>query len=208
MRTHLGTTITQALVGLHPAGKCGESVLKPAIAAALCAAGYSVDVEDTMELLTDRLPAWRSKDTTEVVPTLGRRRVEIVVYKEGRPVALVETESDLKDLRAAGVSKRSGHYDVWSIASSAAGSYFNSYKSLERMATMALYVFHEQRHGRRLRVDEATARATAIRSDLPMDHNPLALPLFLVSGACRDTDHQVLAARLASLDAELLCARQ
>ena len=120
-------------------GKVGQRLLQPKIAQVLSASGYDVDVEDTRGFFPPGLPAWRDKQTFEVVPTSGRRRIDLVVRKNEEVVALIEAESDLNDLREHGVSGRSGHYDVFSIASQADGTWFDSYKSLERLAAAAWY---------------------------------------------------------------------
>ena len=62
-----------------------------------------------------------------------------MIRKQGSVVCLIETESDLNDLREQGVSGRSGHYDVLSVARRDDGTWFHSYKSLERMAAAAWY---------------------------------------------------------------------
>ena len=204
MKEHLRLTITQAISALSINGNCGNKLLHPVVADALRAAGYEADKEDTKRLLGAGLPVWRSKDSGEVERTQGRRRVDIVVYKQGRLVALIEIESSLDDLCQLGVSRRNGHYDVSSIARCASAIFFNSYKSLERMAATAFYVSLQEQ----LDTEEAVARLSAIRSDLPTDHNPLGVHLLLVSGRCRKTDREILAARLKSLDAELMCVRQ
>lgn len=75
----------------------------------------------------------------EEIPTRARRIIDLVVYRSGSPVALIEAESDLNDLVNSGTTRRNGHYDVASIGRSANGANFNSYKSLERMASAAFY---------------------------------------------------------------------
>ena len=207
MRDHLRQVIVRATSSLSIEGKCGQRVLQPAVAAALEAAGYTTDIEDAKRLLGTALPVWRSKDTSLIEATRGRRRVDIVVYFQGRLAALVETESDLNDLRRSGVTKRNGHYDVSSIALSASARYFNSYKSLERMAAAAFYAHCAQELGCPIDPNAAEARLSQIQSDSPADHNPLGVHLFLVSGECREIDHEILAPRLSSLNAELLCVR-
>lgn len=204
MRERIRNIILNVTSTLSIRGKCGKLLLQPTIAAELSAAGYTADVEDTKLLLCAGLPVWRSKDNGDVEATLARRLVDIVVYDHGRLVALIETESDLNDLRGLGVTKRSGHYDVWSIARSESADFFHSYKSLERMAATAFYVSLQGKPNR----DEAVAKLSAVRSNVPRDHNPLGIHLFLVSGKCRSADHEVLASRLQSLDAELVCVRQ
>jgi hypothetical protein len=70
---------------------------------------------------------------------MRRRKIDIVVRAGQQPIALIEIESDLNDLKKSGVTNRNGHYDVFSIAKSADGAYFDSYKPLERMAAAAFY---------------------------------------------------------------------
>jgi len=123
---------------------------------------------------------------------------------------LIEIESDLNDLVQSDVKRRNDHYDVASIGCSADGQYYNSYKSLERMAAAAFYFCRYKTVG--LYPDPATgvAELTALRSNDPADHNPLQLPLFLVTGTCRTgmpiDDRSILEARLKSLGAELIVA--
>jgi hypothetical protein len=126
MNDRLTKIIAQATSSLGIEGKCGQKILQPTIASALRAEGYIADKEDKNALLPARLPVWRSKNTGLIEETRGRRLIDIVVYQEGRLVALIETESDLNDLLRTGISKRSGHYDVNSIARDKAGNFFNS----------------------------------------------------------------------------------
>jgi hypothetical protein len=189
------------------AGKAGQSRLQPSVIGALEEAGFTADKEDTRQFLHARVPVWRSKVDHAVVPTPGRRKIDIVVYtKSDRLVALVETESDLGDLREHGVSSRNGRYDVASIARNSDGHHFDSYNSLERMATAAFYfsVFVATKHWPA--PAEGTALLETIRSDAPSVHNPANVAMFLVSGRCRTMDKLILQRRLKSLNAELLCA--
>ena len=146
------------------------------------------------------MPVWRSKDNNCLVePTRGRRRIDIVVYSDDKPIGLVEIESDLDDLKAAGVSKRRGHYDVFSISRSGSESYDDSYKSLERMAAAAFY---------RATPEDGPAQLEKLEkicSDEPKIHNPTGLAIILVVGRCRTQDSAILKPRLNSLDAELVC---
>jgi hypothetical protein len=151
------------------------------------------------------MPVWRDKLGEEIAPTMGRRKIDIVVYDGALPVALIEIESDLDDLRDSGISTRNGHYDVFSIAKSASGAYFHSYKSLERMAAAGIYFDQFQREEKYPDAKSAVRRLEVIRSDNASDHNPSRLPMFLVSGTCRPGDGEILQARLRSLDAELIC---
>jgi len=179
--------------------------LQPTLAIALREAGFTADEEDQRQMLAPGMPVWRSKDDSTIEPTAGRRRVDIVVYRDSTPIALVETESDLNDLRSTGVTHRNGHYDVWSIARSAAGTHFDSYKSLERMAAAAFYWYQFRETGRYPSVEEATRSLELVRSNEIAAHNPGHLALFLISGNCRAHDQAVLAPRLHSLGAHLVC---
>lgn len=174
-------------------GKVGQRLLQPTIAQVLTAAGYDVDVEDTRGFFPPGLPAWRDKQSFEIVATPGRRRIDLVVRRNEEVVALIETESDLNDLREHGVSGRSGHYDVFSIAGRAGGTWFNSYKSLERMASAVWY---------------ATGRSQAtlqeLKSEAQEAHNPTGICLVLVTGSSRTLDRRILAPRLKSLGASLV----
>lgn len=130
------SVVRDALRGLNASGKPGRELLQLAISSALSSAGNVADQEDFREFLGRGMYPWRNKDTGLAEPTADRRRIDIVVYGTGSPVALIETESDLEDLRAPGiVNRRNGHYDVHSLASNAAKAPFKSYKSLERMAS-------------------------------------------------------------------------
>jgi hypothetical protein len=186
-------------------GKSGKRQLQPSLAIALREAGFTADEEDQGQILRSGMPVWRSKDDQTIEPTSGRRRVDIVVYRDSNPTALIETESDLNDLRLSGVTRRNGHYDVWSIARTAAGTYFDSYKSLERMAAAAFYWNTFKKTGRYPSVDEAVQSLEAVRSNERSKHNPGHLALFLVSGTCRAQDNATLAPRLGSLGAQLIC---
>ena len=152
------------------------------------------------------MPVWRSKESDGVTPTKRRRRVDIVVYRGEQLIAMVETESDLNDLRKEGVTRRNGHYDVASIARGDDGAYFNSYKSLERLAAAAFYWHVQHVSGNYPSPDQAVAMLDQISSDDPGIHNPGSVPLFLVSGFCRQQDPVILDRRLKSLAAVLICA--
>jgi len=201
---HIREIIQAALVKLAIIGKCGQSILQPKIANALIQAGYDADKEDSRLFLPVGMPVWRSKDSGEIALTKARRKIDIVVRKNGRPVALIETQSDLNDLRNAGVTRRNGHYDVLSIARASDGRYFDSYKSLERMAAAAYYFHLKETSGNEVTQKIAVERISAIRSDNPVDHNPMDIPLFLVAGTCRKNDRDILDQRLFSLNAQLI----
>jgi hypothetical protein len=196
--------IANALNELPPlSGKFGKSTLQPSVGSAIERAGFRVDYEDSKGLLGACLPVWRDKNTREIEKTVGRRLIDIVVYDDyNRAIALIETESDLDDLRELGVTKRNGHYDVFSIAKDASGTHFHSYKSLERMAAASFF--------RAVQVDgridhfEMTQRLVNLSSDIAAEHNPLGMGIFLVTGRCRPKDRQILANRLESLNAVLL----
>ena len=197
--------IQSALSKISIVGKLGSNILQPAIASAIRNAGFEVDEEDDAFFLSPRLSVWRSKDTNETEKTGTRRQIGIVVHGNGRPIALIETESDLNDLKRDGVTRRNGHYDVLSIARNADGASFNSYKSLERMAAAAFY-HHLQDQGFDMAPELAERAIGSIRSNEPRDHNPAGLALFLVTGFCRQMDKKILQPRLSSLNAELISA--
>ncbi len=180
--------------------------LQKFVAAALRENGFDAVEEDEREFLCRAMPVWRSKETGMVEPTPRRRKIDIVVYSDEDPVGLVEIESDLNDLKPAGVvSKRSGHYDVFSISRSGSGSYYNSYKSLERMAAAAYYWALRKQSESVLTLREQTEHLEKLVSDLPEIHNPTGLAIILVSGKCRTQDSAILKPRLASLSADLVC---
>jgi hypothetical protein len=202
----ISNSIAGGIADLNVSAKAGKSLLQPTVASALRSAGFRADEEDSGQLLRSGMPVWRSKDNNAVVPTKGRRRVDIVVYKNGDLVALIETESDLNDLRSDGVTKRNGHYDVASIAKAKDGTYFNSYNSIERMASAAFYWNAFRSTGRYPSPRDAVIMLEAVRSDDSRNHNPAQIPLFLVSGFCRRQDPAILSRRLESLGAKLICA--
>jgi len=203
--TEVSSAIASCVASLSVSGKMGKAVLQPAISAALRSAGFVADEEDTEQLLQPGMPVWRSKDDGKVVPTKGRRRVDIVVYKYGELAAMIETESDLGDLKLSGVTRRNGHYDVLSIAKNADGAHFDSYNSVERMASVAFLWSVFRSTGQHPSPQQAITLLESIQSDDPLQHNPEQVPLFLVSGYCRALDRSVLSRRLASLSATLVC---
>ena len=201
----VGEIIKTVLKGLTITGKMGQKILQPAISAALNSAGFQADKEDSKIFLRPRLPVWRSKDNGNIEITKARRKIDIVVRLNRNPIALVETESDLNDLKFDGVTKRNGHYDVLSMARAANGEHFNSYKSLERMAAAAYY-FYLSETAEDVLPSNATSRIEMVQSDAPCDHNPMGISLFLVTGSCRFRDAEILKPRLLSLGAQLISA--
>ncbi|MDE2363739.1 MAG: hypothetical protein KGM42_13755 [Hyphomicrobiales bacterium] len=195
--------VQSALASVSVSGKIGKKILQPLVAKVIADAGFRVDLEDAGGFLGAALPVWRDKNSGAIEPTSSRRLIDLVVYdSRNKPIALVETESDLDDLRLSGVTKRNGHYDVFSIARDAAGNYFDSYKSLERMAAAAFYA--SVRATQQCMPPEMVRLLAALSSDDPMLHNPSGLGILLVSGRSRPQDRQILAKRLQSLDGFLL----
>lgn len=190
LRSQLVSIIRTATCGVDVRGKVGRE-LQRLIAKDLVDAGFEVDCEDTRFLLWPGIPVWRGLHG-EITPTTARRKIDIVVYSNDKLVALIETESDLNDL-----GKR-GTYNVLSIARDASGSPFNSYNSLERMATAAFLAADAGPQG------DAIERLERLRTDAPSEHNPLGLPMFLVTGRCRPSDRAALEPRVRSLGAELV----
>lgn len=188
--------IRSALRTVRESGKIGKSLLQPLLCDRLTALGLEVDAEDEKGFLAAGKPVWRSKRDNCIEATLGRRRIDIVVRDAGRIIALIETESDLNDLRETGVSGRSGHYDVFSIARNSSGHWFHSYKSLERMAAALWY--HNA---------GTVDTLERVASDDPQIHNPQAISIILVSGQSRALDRSILRPRLASLRASLLSVK-
>jgi hypothetical protein len=174
-------------------GKIGQRLIQPRIAKILEDSGFEVDLEDSQSFLPAGTPAWRDKSTREVVETKTRLKIDLVVRLDGAVVAMVEVESDLNDLRETGVTKRSGHYDVFSISRNSGGHWFHSYKSLERMASAASHA-----------AGRSISDIAEIASDLASDHNPKGFGVFLVTGSSRELDRRILAPRIASLDAKLI----
>ncbi|SRR5579862_405359 len=185
-------------------GKIGRQLHEDITAALRNLTEFRIVKEDEAKFLQAQMPVWRDKKNNEIEPTKTQRKIDIVVYSVDLPIALIEVESDLNDLQLSGISNRRGHYDVFSIARSAAGHYFHSYKSLERMAAAAMY-YHLRESSHNYSQESAVEYLESLMSDSPTDHNPSKLPMFLVSGSCRAMDHGILAPRLKSLDAELIC---
>lgn len=209
-RSLIRDAIKIALHTVQSSGKTADKILKPAIAQSLKAQGFGADQEDTRGMMERGLPVWRSKDSGEIESTSGRRRVDIVVYsKNGYDlIGLIETESDLDDLRPSGVvNRRSGHYDVYSIAGQENGSFFESYKSLERMAALVFYRSSRMRSDRDFSPMNVVQDLEQVRSDSRTAHNPTNVPLFLVSAQCRKSDLEMLDARCRSVGAEVLWQR-
>ena len=119
--------------------KMGREFLQPYLVRVLNEVGLEADAEDSLGFLQRGLHVWRNKATREIEPTTSRRLIDVVVRSRGNVVALMETESDLNHLRETGVSKRGEGYDVYSIAMQSNGAFFDSYRSLERMASAAFY---------------------------------------------------------------------
>ncbi len=74
-RENIQKCILSILRPLSIDGKTGKRLLQPMIADGLDRAGYVVDVEDTLGFLPAGLPVWRRRDTGEIEPTAGRRRI-------------------------------------------------------------------------------------------------------------------------------------
>lgn len=204
-RDTIKTILTDYLSGKNYSGKVGSKLLQPEIANELQKAGLIVDCEDSKNWLQAKIPVWRSKDTGLVVETKQRRRIDIVAYDVNQQlVALIELESDLDDLREEGVSKRSGHYDVWSIARNHRGDYFDSYNSIERMAVAAYALYMTNRDCIYPTSDHICNELVSISSKDKEVHNPLQVPMFLVAGRTRDKDCGILEPRLKSLGTTLL----
>ena len=189
----LEVALRSAIKTVRVSGKIGKKILQPLLCERLTALGLDVDAEDQRGFLAAGKPVWRSKEDHCIEATLGRRRIDIVVRDAGRILALIETESDLDDLRESGVSGRNGHYDVFSIARDAAGHWFHSYKSLERMAAALWY--HNA---------GTVDTLERIASDEPHIHNPQAISVILVTGKSRALDRSILRPRLTALGASLL----
>ena len=132
-------------------GKIGKQLHKDIAIALERRTDFKIDKEDTAQFLRARMPVWRDKKSCEIEPTASQRKIDIVVYNANFLIALIEVESDLNDLQLSGVSNRNRHYDVFSIAKSANGQYFHSYKSLERMAAAAMY-YHLYKRKKNMRM--------------------------------------------------------
>jgi len=202
----IGEIIRTALLPLKISGKSGQKILQPVIADAINNAGYEADKEDGGIFLRAAMPVWRSKNTGAIEITKTRRKIDIVVKSKGQPIALIETESDLNDLKRDGITRRNGHYDVFSIAKSGKCLHFDSYKSLERMAAAACYFHLQQTMANELSPEAAVTLIEAISSDQPSDHNPTNIAMFLVTGSSRQQDKEILRPRLLSLNAQLISA--
>ncbi len=206
MRERVRRIIKEVIDPIHVSRgeKIGRSVLQPKLAEAFENRGLRADLEDGKQMLQSGMRVWRSRDNSKTVETVGRRRIDIVVYDQSQLLALVEIESDLDDLVKGGTKKRSGHYDVYSIARDGSGAWFDSYKSLERMAAAAFYWANHKNTGHYPAPDEGEDALRRIKSYEVGEHNPARIPLFLVTGLCRSGDPSILKPRLDSLGAELL----
>lgn len=204
-RDEINSVLTKYLLGKSYQGKVGSKVLQPEIATEISRAGFVAELEDANNELRGEIPVWRSKDTGLIVATKGRRRIDIVVYDPaGELCAFVEIESDLNDLREEGVSKRRGHYDVWSISRNDSGEYFDSYNSVERMAVAAFCIHKQNETGHYPGGSEVVDVLESIASSSQEHQNPSDIPLFLVAGRTRKRDIGILKPRLDSLNAVLL----
>lgn len=166
--------------------------LHPRVVGALRTQGF--DVIEEHSLIVPGSAIWRDWDTHEMEFARGRRKIDMAVYLETKLVALIEVEHDLADLPLTldkSPRKRNGRYAIKSIARDATGTFFKSYKSIERMAVA-------------LRSMAPTIPSLeTISSDNPRDHNPNGILLFLVTEQCRQSDLRILAPRLECLGAEV-----
>jgi hypothetical protein len=189
------------------ANKRGEK-LKHLLVKHLIECGYDADMEDSRMFLKPGMPVWRSKHDKEIKYPKPRARlkIDIVVYKSNIPIALIEVESDLDDLRIKGVTNRDNgyNYDVYSIAKKRNGKYFDSYKSLERMTAAAFYFYLSQEQGIENN-NEAIKTLEKISSDDIDDHNPSNFPLYLITDKCTSTHREILDERLKVTGAEFIC---
>jgi len=185
--------IIRSAVRGYPVGPKSGNHLHRHLHGRIMAAGLDPDFEDSRGFLRPGEAVWRDKHSGKVVETAGRRRIDLVVRDGSRVIALIEVESDLNDLRETGVSNRSGHHDVFSIARNADGAWFDSYQSLERMGAAAFHAAGGTR--------DALER---LSSNDPAAHNPAGLGLFVVTGFSRSRDRRILAPRLAALGARLI----
>lgn len=182
-----------------PNSKFGKKIHRALAAAFNGTDGLYADSEHKLPI---QMITWRSLLTGQPDPTPGSRAIDIAVYHRdqaglpGNLAALIEIESDLEDLW--GSTSRSGFYTVLSLAKNADARHFTSYKSFERMAVASLLVANPA-----LSLDEIEA----LSGDVPADHNPLGVPIYLVTGWCRATDHRELEPRLRSLGAELISGK-
>lgn len=159
-------------------GKMANKVLDPLIQCQLRRDGFDIDNKDRCEkLLKNGIPAWRSRLTKEKVQTKTRREIDIIVYKNGKLVGMIEVENDLDHLSHCRDNSKETRYDVLSIDRTPGGSYFYSYMSLERMAT-------------------------ACRENIVSV--PLFLAVGRIRKTARIDDEEVLRPRLEALQAELI----
>lgn len=192
-------TTIRGVVDRHvytPGAKSSESTLTRSIASALADAGFDVDEKDRKCLIPPGVSVWRYGSWIE--PTARRREIDMVIYKDGSLVALLESEEDINDVRRDLVAAR---YFAQSIASKADGSHFHSYRSLERMAVAAAIVAHGPAG--------VVTRLEQLRSDSIDEHNPRRVPMFL-NLACGRNDSgtpwrsEILRDRMESLGCKLI----
>jgi hypothetical protein len=178
--------------------KSSRDVLQSNICAALVKGGYQVDYEDKhYKILSSAKAVWRNRDR-KVHFHKRRPRIDLCVYQNDEVAALVEVEACLDGLprkKWAPARKGSGNYYVLSIAKDKNGEFFESYKSIERMAVAAMALAGRPSDQQSLE---------QIRSNRIADHNPSRVPLFLVTEWRRASDKHIIEDRLASLGATLI----
>jgi hypothetical protein len=202
--TELSNIIKKWAKKITVQGKMGRDIMQPSLSQHLEQCGYDICMEDSRQFLRAKMPVWRKKYEKEIEETIARRKIDIIVYSSNKPIALIEIESDLKHARDTEVTKSNKRYDVFSIAKNGNGVYFNSYKSLERMAAAAFY-YHLSQESETINDKEAVTSLESISSDNCEDHNPIGIPLFLVIGTCQTKHKIILAERLKATGAELIC---
>lgn len=130
-----------------------------------------MDLHDTRGFYPTGVPPWRLGDNS--LESATRRFIDVVVYdSSGRLAALIESEDDIGDIALPEWLPR--RYAVRSVARDATGKYFDSYRSIERIAVGALAAQYEASDARIL-----LAHLEAIQSNTADDHNPKRIPLFL-----------------------------
>jgi hypothetical protein len=168
-----------------------ESRVVPALRQALQSAGFDAS---TKHRLAGPIVMGRAPETGELRPSVSWAEADIAIMRDGRLVGIIESEHDLAWVvphrgKTPG-SSAAWRYTMSSIPLNGASEPFASYVPLERMAYIANWQGDAASTFRRL---------DRIRSDDAKDHNPSALPFFLVSEVPDSRGSRIIEPRMRSL---------
>jgi CRISPR-associated protein Cas1 len=226
--TQLERLLLGALAEAAGAERATPQQLRPLLAVRL-AARFTVRRNDPVVPLP--IAMWRPVGLPVTGPRRRMNRVDFVLRRRGRLCGLVAVVADLADLRPCARGRRTVRQTVCSLARAADGRPFFSCQPLERLAVAAYAwarlrsphtsldaetLFTADTSHRLADTSRRTAHASlgaetlraellALRSDAPADHNPAGLALVLVAARAGRAGAALLAPRLASLGARLLC---